>query len=436
MKGLGRVLAQIRPGAASERRERAFANMVVAKLQASFKPAKVVLAGSFAKGTFLEGDKDIDVFVLFRHSMEKEAMEGIVRAAVENAFPGAFIQTAYAQHPYVRVFLDGRKIDVVPAYEIGHGRHFELRSAVDRTQLHTEYVLSKMSGAQKDEVRLLKKFLKSGNLYGAEIRTQGFSGYLCELLILAYGDFEGAVKAAADWKERTFLDIQHQEPAESMLAKFNTPLIFLDPVDKERNVSAVVSLENYSAFISLARRFLASKSKIGFFSKRAFGASELSKFVRRRQLYCISFEAPNVVDDVLWGQVRRLQETLLSELRKSGFEALGCEMDREGESISLLFEISNEPLPEKRVILGPPLRFRKDCEKFSAQYAPAFVLSGRIASLVKRECRTFPQFAKKLKKIPLPSHLRAARNAKIYKGQELIGKCRNALSRYAQRFLP
>ncbi|MDD5337717.1 MAG: CCA tRNA nucleotidyltransferase [Candidatus ainarchaeum sp.] len=435
MKGLGEVLRRIRPGAASERSERAFANMVVSKLQGRLSPAKVVLAGSFAKGTFLEGDKDIDVFVLFKHSVDKGALECIVRAAVENAFPGAFMQIAYAQHPYVRVFLEGRKIDVVPAYEIGDGRHFELKSAVDRTQLHTEYILSKMNAAQKDQVRLLKKFLKANYLYGAEIKIQGFSGYLCELLTLSYGDFESTLKAAAEWKERTFLDLEHGEPAQDALARFSTPLVFLDPVDRERNVSAVVSSENYFAFMALARRFLDSKSKAAFFEKKDFGKKALSLFVRQHRLYCLEFEAPKIVDDVLWGQVRRFQETLLSEMKKQGFELLGYAMDREDSRIQVLLDVLNEPLPEKRVVLGPPLRFRRDCEKFSAQYGSTFVFCGRIASVAKRECRTFPEFAKKLKKIPVPSHLRAARNAKIYKSQILISKCRNALNRYAHRFL-
>lgn len=176
-----RVLARIKPGKESERSERLFIKRVMGRLGREVPRARIVLAGSFAKGTFLEGDRDVDIFVLFAHSVEKGAMEGIVRAAVENAFPGAFFQVAYAQHPYVRLFLEGRKIDVVPAYEVSCpqspvskpgtgnrepriGGHLWLRSPVDRSQLHTEYVLSKMSPRQRDEVRLLKKLLKANLL--------------------------------------------------------------------------------------------------------------------------------------------------------------------------------------------------------------------------------------------------------------------------------
>lgn len=446
MGGLESVLARIKPGRKAEAREREFASRVLGALSDRLKPAKVVLAGSFAKGTFLEGDKDIDVFVLFGHSMKKEAMESIVRAAVEDAFgaaelkPGkkqsgrALYQLAYAQHPYVRVFLEGRKIDVVPAYEIMPRERFELRSAVDRSQLHTEYILSRMSSRQKDEVRLLKKFLKANSLYGAEIRVQGFSGYLCELLILKYGSFMKTIESAAGWKERTFLDAESRIAHDLGLQKFASPLVVIDPVDAERNVSAVVSTENYFAFINLARAFVKSKNKLKFFERRKMPAARLSKFVRARHLYCLEFAAPCVVDDVLWGQVRRLHSQIHSLLKKEGFEPLGYEIEKSGANIHLLLEILNEPLPERKLMLGPPLQFEKDCEKFSARYPDSFVFGGRMAAKIKRKERTLGQFLPKIRKLQLPSHLSSARRAKLYKGADAIRNCRQILENYARKF--
>jgi tRNA nucleotidyltransferase (CCA-adding enzyme) len=47
------------------------------------------------------------------------------------------------------------------------------------------------------EVRLLKKFMKGTGVYGAEIKIGGFSGYLCELLILKYRSFAQTIEAFA-----------------------------------------------------------------------------------------------------------------------------------------------------------------------------------------------------------------------------------------------
>jgi tRNA nucleotidyltransferase (CCA-adding enzyme) len=45
-------------------------------------------------------------------------------------------------------------------------------------------------------------------VYGAEIKVGGFSGYLCELLILHHNSFLDTVKAFARYKHRTVIDIE------------------------------------------------------------------------------------------------------------------------------------------------------------------------------------------------------------------------------------
>ncbi|MBU0586127.1 CCA tRNA nucleotidyltransferase [Candidatus Micrarchaeota archaeon] len=305
MGELDKVLKQISPNSKSEKKETVFVEAVMTGLRANLSAGKPVLAGSFAKGTFLEGDKDIDIFVLFSHQIHKEAMLPILRVAAEKTFSKAIIKSAYAQHPYLRIFLGKRKIDLVPAYEVGHGLHFELKSAVDRSQLHTEYILKRMNNEQKGEVRLLKKLLKLHGLYGAEIRVQGFSGYLCELLILRYGSLLEVITNAANWKGRAYIDVENLLLEDDAMGKFLTPLVVIDPVDKERNVSAVVSEKNYFAFISLARKFIKGKNRMQFFKERKFSDSELRKFIKNRNIVCFSFPTNNAVDDVLWGQIRR-----------------------------------------------------------------------------------------------------------------------------------
>ena len=430
MHELKSVLLKIRPNEASERREWKFANEIISKLKKQFKGGKVVLAGSFAKGTFLEGDKDIDVFVLFGHGVAKEAMLPIIKAAAENAFPVADMKIAYAQHPYLRLFIEGRRVDIVPAYEVGHGRHFELKTPVDRSQLHTTYILSKMKKAQKDEVRLLKKFLKSNLLYGAEIRVQGFSGYLCELLILKYHTFAGAMKAIALWKGRTFVDIEHGILPQAGLAKFESQLVVLDPVDQERNVAAVVSAHSYFSLVILARKFLESGNRKKFFQIRHFSEIALKKFAFGRALYCVSFRCDEVVDDVLWGQVRRFSSSIRETFKKEGFEIVGWEMGKSGAEIQVVLELLNSGACENKLVLGPPIDFSSDAGKFSNKYPGSFIHEGRIAAVVLRQARTPEKVLEKIKALPCPSHLHAS-NARLYKGAELIRKCGETLGRYA-----
>ena len=94
---------------------------------------------------------------------------------------------------YVTFNYNGYDIDLVPCYPYTQGAG--LQSAVDRTPAHNEYVISSIDG-REDEVLLLKQFLLARGIYGSELRTQGFSGYLCEILILKFGSFRGVLGTA------------------------------------------------------------------------------------------------------------------------------------------------------------------------------------------------------------------------------------------------
>ena len=62
-----------------------------------------------------------------------EKFEALIRNATSRAFPGQRYVVSYAEHPYVRLHSQGRKIDIVPAYKIKKiTGAADLKSAVDR----------------------------------------------------------------------------------------------------------------------------------------------------------------------------------------------------------------------------------------------------------------------------------------------------------------
>ena len=97
----------------------------------------------------------------------------------------------YADHPYVEAYVDGVKFNIVPCYNVSFG---DWKSAADRSPFHTSYVFSNLNQEKKNQVRVLKKFLKSLKIYGAEISIEGFSGYVCEVLILKFGSFLSTIQ--------------------------------------------------------------------------------------------------------------------------------------------------------------------------------------------------------------------------------------------------
>ncbi|NPA22345.1 MAG: CCA tRNA nucleotidyltransferase [Candidatus Micrarchaeota archaeon] len=236
--------------------------------------------GSVAKGTNLKGDYDLDVF--FETEMgKKEAFEYILEKA-KKVFDKVVVR--YAEHPYVRIFYKGIWIDIVPLSK-------KEKSAVDRTPYHYRYVVSHLTEEQKDEVRLLKRFLKALGLYGAEIRVGGFSGYATELLIIHYGTFENTIKHMANWKfYKTIIDIEGNRSRD-----FQEPLVIVDPVDGNRNVAAAVELDTMAKAILYARKYLESPSEEFFFEKEKDPEPEFG----------ILF-SHDVVEEQLFGQLKRM----------------------------------------------------------------------------------------------------------------------------------
>jgi len=224
------------------------------ELQRSGIEADVQVQGSMAKDTWLAGEKDIDLFILLPRTYEKDDFPRVLEVVKRVA--GKDWLEAYAEHPYIQADIDGYTIDFVPAFKIEKAE--EARSSVDRTPLHTQYVNGHLSQEIKNEVRLLKRFMHGTGTYGAEIKVGGFSGYLCEILVLYYGSFHKTLKAASRWRKKQVIDVErYYEGLEEEARKiFQDNLIVVDPVDKGRNVASAVRESRLSEFLVAARWFL------------------------------------------------------------------------------------------------------------------------------------------------------------------------------------
>ncbi|MTK64891.1 MAG: CCA tRNA nucleotidyltransferase, partial [Methanobacterium sp.] len=208
--------------------------------------AEAVLVGSVSKGTWLSGNADIDILIKFPLEtsvdlLKKYGLE-IGHEAI-NKMDGA-AEERYASHPYVTGYINGYYVDFVPCYDIRSYR--ELKSAVDRTLLHTQYIQTNLTKSQEDEVVLLKKFMECVGTYGSEFKVGGFSGYLCELMILEYGSFKETIRNAAEnWSYGHTIDLMDYHTG----GNFKDPLVAVAPVDPKRNVAAALTLQKMAQFV-------------------------------------------------------------------------------------------------------------------------------------------------------------------------------------------
>src|SRR3989338_1593874 len=143
--------------------------------------------GSYAKDTWLSKEADVDIFIKFKKSITDEKFIEISKKVGFESMKKYNPYVRYSEHPYVEARIKKTKINVVPCYDVNLG---EWKSSADRSPFHTKYMQNALTPKMRNEVRILKTFLKLTKIYGAEIAKQGFSGYVSEVLILNFGSFE------------------------------------------------------------------------------------------------------------------------------------------------------------------------------------------------------------------------------------------------------
>ncbi len=337
--------------------------------------------GSYARNTWIAESLEIDIFLMFPENtsfneLEKTGIE--IGKRIVDAY-----ELKFASHPYVHGVVEGVEVDVVPCYKLKTAER--IKSAVDRTPFHHDWLKERIKG-KEDQVRLLKKFLKVANLYGAEYRIRGFSGYLCELLIIFYGSFENLVKNGAFWRRNMVIDVEKRE---IRVEKGLRNIFVIDPVDRKRNVAANLSLDNLARFIHVCRMFIQNPS-LEFFREREGNVDEkkLIDELKNRFVHAVVFEKPKIVEDNLYSQLEKAEKRLKKLLEENDFEVLRTSHFA-GEKCYILIETSADTLSGVKKHIGPPVESYKNGMRFIEKnkiYA-IFFEDGRYTTYRRRNFR-------------------------------------------------
>jgi tRNA nucleotidyltransferase (CCA-adding enzyme) len=355
----------------------------------------VIFGGSFAKGTWLRDDADIDIFVKIKPSVSVERFEVLGKSIGQEALKKHKPKLRYSDHPYVEAFVRGIRVNVVPCYNVEQGKW---QSAADRSPFHTEYISSNSDDEKRMQARLLKKFFKGVGIYGAEISTGGFSGYVSEVLVLKYGSFENVLRAAADMQDRQV--IAAGEYDSDIVKGFRSPVIIIDPVDSRRNLGTAISPESVGRFVLAARAFLASPS-LQFFREKNKHAKASAKLYPN--VLVVEFTHKERSPDIIWGQLKRSLNAMAKQLEIADFIVLrsSCITD-EKTSAALAFLLESITLPPYTKRKGPEVFRRKDTVSFISDTKNKKPLvtwvdrEMRVAMLVDRKATDARQFARSL----------------------------------------
>lgn len=399
--------------------------------------AAVIHVGSTARETWRAGQQDIDLFVQFPTTLDRSQLTEYGLTVGHQTLPDG--REEYAEHPYVKGEYEGFDVDVVPCYNVDSAR--EIRSAVDRTPFHDQYLSERIDKDLADEIRLTKGFCAGIGVYGSDLKTRGFSGYLIELLVVQYGSLRQLLTAAADWTPPVELD-----PESHGQGSFDDSLIVIDPTDPNRNVAAVLSDESFSRFQHHARAFLAAPS-LSFFAAAeppTIAEKTLRTHLDRRETAPIAlrFPVPDLITDDLYPQLRTSQQGIVGGLSRNGFPVLrSTTAVCDGEAIIIL-----EPAVETRPSIerheGPPVHVAQHARAFFEKYEDdetiygPFIDGTRYVVERPREYTTPIQWIEsdELTEVKHGAALtEPIANADLYRGQtltELLPTFETALSQY------
>jgi len=352
---LRQVLKKVSPGEKEKKLELETAKKIIERINAvKGEHVGSMLVGSIARDTHLRGDGDLDIFVLFPERMPRAEFEREGLRIGKKVFGKNKCWKEFSEHPYLKGIIDGFEVEIVPSYKVKKAS--ELKSAVDRSPFHTEFMLSKLTKKNRDGARLLKAFLKGIDCYGAKIEKEGFSGYLTELVVLKYGSFKKALKGMSEWVPGTVLSLSSVNE-EQERNKFQTSLVFIDPTDGNRNVAAALSVEQFARVIASARAFLEKPNKKFFYPSRkeAISGKRMKKLISVDQMFALRMPfSSRALSDVIWGQMRKFSKQLKKCLECEGFLVRRISLYAvEGKVIDYFVELESIKLNDTVIFIGP-----------------------------------------------------------------------------------
>ena len=420
-KIISKVRKSIIPSKSLEISKMQIANLAFKLVEEQLKKFPEVISlefgGSYAKGTWLS-NADVDIFIKFKKITSEEKFVKISEKIGFTSMKKHNPYVRYSEHPYVEAKIKNTRINVVPCYDVKLGNW---KSSADRSPFHTRKMKKVLTTKMREEVRLLKTFLKYSGIYGAEMAKQGFSGYVSEVLILNFGNFENVIKFIAKIKENQVIGKTPKI--------FETPIVIVDPIDSNRNLAAAISTENIGKFILSCRAFQI-KPSLKFFKPKK---SKISKN-NTDNVLVVKFNFKIRSPDIIWGQIKRATNSLKTQLEMGGFKVLrSTSHTDEKKEAYLFFLLESTVIPKKYSKIGPEFFREKDSQSFISKNISKSELmwindDRKIVSLKKRKnfevVKFLSEFLKNNLQTGIPNGLQGdfKRGFKVFLGTKNLTK--------------
>lgn len=387
-----KVLDEIRPSEEERKNVKKIIDEIFRSIK--IKDAKLELGGSYAKDTFLKGSHDIDVFVKFPYEKYKSKdISKILDKGIKLRH-----KKIHGSRDYFQLEKNGYSFEFIPVLDIKDSR--QAKNITDVSPLHKKWVTKNLKNY--DDARLMKKFCRARNVYGAESYIKGFSGYVVEILIVYYKSFINAVKNISVWRLPVYIDAgSHYKNKEEAFRRINKSkrennLVIVDPVQKERNAAAAISREKIEMLVESCRNYLHNPSD-EFFIERKISIQDLIVESGRDILMIARIRNLNGKKDVVGSKVLKVYSYIEKKLGEYEFKVKKSGWEFNSESM-LYYIVKDERLSNMTIHYGPPLEHEDHVSEFRKRYRNTRIINGRISAELKRKVKNPKDFCKEMKK--------------------------------------
>ena len=366
------------------------------KINSQFKKnkisARVIPGGSVAKGTWLPGLSDMDLFLAFdseNYGDKSAQLSDFAGRVLKKVFRN--IERLHGSRDYFAVNYRNFYVEFVPVLEIK--RAGEAKNITDFSPLHVNWVRKKVLKNKKlqNEIRLAKQFFKAAGVYGAESYISGFSGHAIEILTIFCGGFVSLLRAAIKWDEKSIIDVEKKFKSKKNVfetlnkSKLQSPIILIDPVEPERNALAALNEENFLKLKGAAKKFLA-RPNINCFKEKKFSIGDLIKEKGRRKLIIVEAKPDTGKVDVIGCRLLDKFKKIKSEMKKNDFEILESGWHWPEHSVATFwFYFADKDLEKTKIHFGPPASMKDAAAAFRKKWKKVFVRNGTLAVKLNRK---------------------------------------------------
>jgi tRNA nucleotidyltransferase (CCA-adding enzyme) len=380
------VLKEVKPSKEEIKEINFLLNRFISKLNKKKIKNKIDLdifiGGSFAKNTFIKKDKyDIDIFLRFDSKYKNQDISKLTYSLLKDI---QNLKKIHGSRDYFIVKIkENLFFEIIPTLKIKKSKEYE--NITDLSYFHVGFINKKIKNEKiLDEIRIAKSFCYSNKCYGAESYIKGFSGYSLELLIYHYKSFLKLIKEFSKKNEKIIIDPNklYKTKKEILMnlnsSKLKSPVILIDPTNKNRNALAALSYETFNNFKKICENFL-KKPSINYFKKTKVNFSKIKNKIKKKNLEFIllKISTSKQEGDIAGGKLLKFYKYLknnISEfflIKNSGFL---YEQKKDAE----IFFITKS---KKEVIKkGPMLKDKKNIENFKKINKECFEKKDRIYS--------------------------------------------------------